>query len=104
MIGLEIIASGPNLQLVPIRTVEVPIGTPQVPNGIVEVLTGTLQCSAQFPLLVHFGLFFGHFSGLGIVFGHLFKICIPNKIHFNLIIKSLKNNYLKDNCSRKPNY
>ena len=64
--GLELIASGPNLQHVPINTMEVPIGTPQVPIGTVEVPIGTLQCSAQFPLLVRFG----HFFGPGIVFGH----------------------------------
>ena len=50
-----------------IDTVEVPIGTLQVDS------VGTPQCSAQFLLLVYFGLFFGHFSELGIVFG-----CILN--------------------------
>ena len=73
---------GPGLKSVPISTVEVPIGT-------LQVLIGTPLCSAQFPFLVHFGLFFGHFLGRDLYLD-IFQTCIPNIIHFNLIIKSLK--------------
>ena len=59
----------------PISTVEVPIGTPQY--------------SAQFPRLVHFGLFLGCFLKQAIILGHILDFFL-NKIHFNLIIKSLK--------------
>ena len=44
-----------------IGIVEVPIGTCHVPFGILQVPIGTLGCSAQFFLLVQFGLFFRHF-------------------------------------------
>ena len=66
-----------------------PIGTVGVPIGTCQVLIGNPQCSARFPFLVHFGLFFGHFLGQDL---HLdiFQTFILNKIHFNLIINSLK--------------
>ena len=36
-----------------------------------------------------FGLFFGHLLGQDL-YSDVFQTCIPNKFHFNLIIKSLK--------------
>ena len=55
----------------PVDTVEVSIGTSQLPIGTVEVPIGTPNSFARFCLLAHFGLFFGHFSKLGIALGHV---------------------------------